>query len=125
MPNDPEYSSFQAGVRDHSYMYRVEYQRPLSSGLRDHNAPCAVCHVSTRGTVLMIPAKLTCPYLMTEHYTDHTATFECVDANPASVPESASNTNGGLFHHVEAGCNGMPCPPYDPAKELTCVECSK
>ena len=82
----------------------------------------------------MIPAKLTCPsgwtmeyygYLMTERLLHNIATFECVDANPMSVPESASNTNGGLFYHVEANCNGMPCSPYEPEKELTCVICSK
>ena len=134
MPNDPEYSTFQTGVQGKSYMYGVEYQSPLSSALHDHNVPCAVCHVSTRATVLMIPAKLTCPsgwtkeyygYLMTQKHDDNIATFECVDANPLSVAGSASNTNGGLFYHVEANCNGMPCPPYDPAKELTCVVCSK
>ena len=48
-----------AGYR--SYIYGVEYELPLSSALHDHNVPCAVCYVSTRATVLMIPGKLTCP----------------------------------------------------------------
>ena len=48
----------------------------LVSTLHDHNAPCAVCHVSTRVAVLMIPAWRHCPsqwtleytgYLMSEH----------------------------------------------------------
>ena len=29
------------------------------------------------------------------------------------------------FYHVEANCNGMLCPPYDPQKELTCAVCTK
>ena len=62
---------------------------------------------------------------MTQYYNDNTATFECVDANPESVPGSASYTNGGMFYNVEASCNRMPCPPYDPEKEPTCVVCSK
>ena len=38
---------------------------------------------------------------------------------------SASDVNGALFHHTEATCTGMPCPPYDPQKELTCTICTK
>ncbi|CAH3130106.1 unnamed protein product [Porites lobata] len=45
--------------------------------LHDHDAPCAVCFVESRGSMLMIPARNDCPsewteeyhgYLMTEHY---------------------------------------------------------
>ena len=82
----------------------------------------------------MIPAKTQCPsnwtleysgYLMSDHYTHHHTMYECVDKNPDSVPGSASNTGGALFYHVEANCNGMLCPPYDPQKELTCAICTK
>ena len=40
-------------------MYGVKYQLDSGSPLpaiHDHNVPCAVCHVSTRAAVLMIPA---------------------------------------------------------------------
>ena len=133
LPNDPEYTDFRTGVQDYSYIYGVEYEFPVVSGVKDHNAPCAVCYISTRTTVLMIPAKLTCPsgwtkeycgYLMTEWKGRSMGTFECVDINPASVPGSGADVSTGMFHHVEANCNGMPCPPYDPQKELTCVVCS-
>ena len=85
----------------------------------------------------MIPAKTHCPstwtleysgYLMTEARTwsDHFRTmYECVDKNPDSIPGSVSDANGALFYHVEANCNGMACPPYDPQKELTCAVCTK
>ena len=49
--------------------------------------------------------------------------FECVDKNPDSIPGSAPDVDGTLLNHVEASCTGMPCPPYDPQKELTCAVC--
>ena len=135
MPNDHEYSTFLEGKQNqYSYMYGVEYGHSLSSGLHDHNVPCAVCYASMRDSVVMIPAKLSCPsgwtkeyyeYLMSENHLHNIATFECVDANPESVPGSPSDTQGGILKPVEASCNGMPCPPYHPAKELTCVVRSK
>ena len=82
----------------------------------------------------MIPAKTQCPstwtleysgYLISEHYNHRRTMYECVDKNPDSVPGSASNTDGVLFYHAEATCNGMLCPPYDPQKELTCAVCTK
>ena len=108
-------------------------------GTHEHNLPCAVCLASTRETVLMIPAKTTCPtswtreyygYLMSErpiaggNYVHHCSTFECVDKGIEYIPGSHTNINGALFYHVEAYCNGMQCPPYDPQKELNCVVCT-
>ena len=146
MPNDPDYLAYQPGVQGWSYVYGAEYQ-PYSGGplqaVHDHNVPCAVCYASTRVAVTMIPAKTQCPstwaleysgYLMStntgnDHYrwnSHHYRTmFECVDKNPDSVQGSASDVNGAVFYHVEASCTGMPCPPYDPQKELTCVVCTK
>jgi len=85
----------------------------------------------------MIPAKTHCPSTWTLEYSgylrseairwrDHSRTmYECVDKNADSVPATISNTNGALFYHIEANCNGMACPPYDPQKELTCAVCTK
>ena len=57
MPLDPEYTlPYQAGVRDHNYVYGTEYESPMQDS-PDHNVPYAVCYVTTRETVLMIPAK--------------------------------------------------------------------
>ena len=75
----------------------VEYDGPIQTALYNHNVPCAVCHVSTRAAVLMIPAWRHCPsqwtleytgYLMTEHKDHNTATYECVDKDAESVPGS-------------------------------------
>ena len=139
MPDDPDYLSYQPGVQGYSYVYGTEYephQGPLKA-VHDHNVPCAVCYASTRVAVTMIPAKTQCPsnwtleysgYLMTEGraWSNHYRTmYECVDKNPDSVPGSAADTHGAFFYHVEANCNGMLCPPYDPQKELTCAVCTK
>ena len=61
------------------------------------------------------------------NYRGHRRTvFECVDRHPQSVPGSIANTDGALFYHVEVRCNhGIPCPPYDTQKEVTCVVCTK
>ena len=136
LPNNPEYGGSTPGVQGYSPIYGVEYElpngSPFSDSLHENNVPRAFCHVSTRSAVLMIPAWRHCPngwtveytgYLMSEYQVK--ATYECVDLNPQSVPGSHTDTDGGLFHHVEATCNGLPCPPYDPQKELTCAVCTK
>ena len=134
MPNDPEYSTYKSGVQGHSYVMGVEYDFPVKSSADNFDASCAVCHVPTRGAVMMIPAKLTCPtswtkeysgYLMSSYYTRKSATFECVDSSFEPIPGSGADTNPGIFYHVEAVCNGLSCPPYVAEKELTCVICTK
>ena len=88
MPNDPEYSlSYTPGEHGHSYVYGAEYEYPLVLGRFQHNVPCAVCNVPTKSTVIMIPAKTTCPsgwtreyygYLMSEYITERRTMYECV-----------------------------------------------
>ena len=82
----------------------------------------------------MIPARLSCPptwtleysgYLMTAYRSYHRRSAVCVDKDPEDVPGEAASTDGALFYHMEATCNGLDCPPYDPQKELTCVVCTK
>ena len=134
MPSDPEYTlRFRSGVQGYAYVYRTEYEAPVE-GLYHHNVPCAVCLAATRETVLMLPAKTSCPtswtkeyegYIMTDRHTHYKSTYECVDRSQASVYGSHTNTDGTLFYHVEvADCNGLQCPPYDPQKELTCAVCT-
>ena len=137
VPKVPKYSSYRSGVQGNSPLQGSEYELDGGSPLpnvHDHNVPCAVCYVSTRSVVYAVPARDDCPsgwtleykgYLMSEHYSHHRNTFECVDKNPESIPGSTANTDGALFYHVEATCNGLPCPPYDTQKELTCAVCTK
>ena len=142
LPEDPEYSTYTAEAQSaRAFLYGAEYQTggsyangPLRS-FHDHNVPCAVCYTATRETVVMIPARLSCPsswtreyygYLMAERFDHHRSTFECMDHSPQSVPGSIANTNGALFYHTEVKCNvGIPCPPYNTQKEVMCVICTK
>ena len=139
MPDD-DHMQYGSGVQEYSYMYGMEYaihsSQPLYS-VHNHNVPCALCYVATRDTVLMIPAKVHCPtnwtveytgYLMTEYYTHHRSTYECVDKDPESVPglDAYSGGDTAHFYHVEPNyCSGLPCSPYNAEKELTCVVCSR
>ena len=139
LPDDPEYSRYASGVQDYSPLRGAEYQsvtnQPFSSR-RGHNIPCAVCSISIRSKLLVIPAKLTCPTNWTTEYTgylmaaahDHNGRtlFECIDDQPESVPGlNAHDTNNTLYYHVEATCNSLSCPPYDSEKEVTCVVCTQ
>ena len=139
MPESPEYLSFTPGHPGGSPVYGVEYETggdypgPLAS-VDEHNVPCSVCSTTARVMVLMLPAKTQCPpswtleyngYLMTAHNTHHRTAFECMDKDPECIPGSAGNENGALFFHTEATCTGLPCPPYDTKKELTCAVCTK
>ena len=133
MPNDPEYSSNSVG----SYkMYGVEYiDHPIGNNINNHNAPCAVCYTSNRDTILMLPAKLTCPPNWTTEYSGYLMTedalrsqHECVDRNPESVPGYDTNRDPYEFFPVKVTCDnrGLSCPPYSTAnKALTCVVCSR
>ena len=142
MPHNPQYGQFAPGVQGYSPIHGTEYETFGSSPIAttyQHNAPCAVCYVSTRETALMLPARMECPtswtleysgYLMSTHKSSnggyhYRTMYECVDSNPDTIPGSSANTNGALFFHTEATCNGLPCGPYDPEKELTCAVCTK
>lgn len=141
MPEDPDYIQYTPGVQDWSPVHGAEYEvggayaSSRLGHLHNQNVPCAVCHAPTRVTALMIPAKTHCPqswtreyigYLMTEYKAggSYRTEFECVDKDAEAVPGGAANTNGAVFHFTEGTCNGLPCPPYDPQKELTCVVCT-
>ena len=138
MPEIPDYTlPFTPGVRGQGNIYGSEYETSNSplSGVYQHNVPCAVCYAASRGTVLMLPAKSECPsswtreyygYIVAQHSTSgQKSTYECMDKDPESIPGSAANINGASMHMFEATCTGLPCPPYDPEKELNCAVCTK
>ena len=138
LPNDPQYSQYSSGVDGFSPLTGVQYEAPVTTeplhNINYHNMPCAVCYTSSRVTVLMIPAKLTCPTNWTTEYTgyimaSHTChkgrlLYECIDQAPESVPGlNGFDSNNDIFRHVEATCNSFSCPPYD--AEVTCVVCTR
>ena len=136
LPMDPEYSptlTYRAGVGAQSPISGSEYENPLQ-GAHNHDAPCAMCYVSTRPTVVTIPGKASCPptwtreyygYLMAEHQRFQRSMFECVDAEQESLPGTQENADGALFYHVEVNCDNLPCPPYNDHQEMNCVVCTK
>ena len=78
---DPEYINYAPGVRGYSYVFGTEYWATANAApfqsLHNHNAPCSLCFVPSKGTVAMIPAKISCPsgwrkeyagYLMTSYH---------------------------------------------------------
>ncbi|XP_035687427.1 short-chain collagen C4-like [Branchiostoma floridae] len=141
LPKNPQWRAFTAGNQGYgAYMYGAEYQLSTANSpfqgasLLDHDVPCAVCHVASRGSKLMIPARLSCPsgwtreykgYLMTTGYTQYRSEFVCMDGEPETRPGGHGNHNGALFYLVEASCGSLPCPNYVQGRELTCVVCTK
>ena len=124
---------------DTGAIYGTEYEvntfNPFTNNLHDHDAPCAVCYVRSRGSQLMMPARNDCPsgwtkeyhgYLMTAHY-NHKSTrdYICVDREAEYVPGSQANQDGALLYLVQGNCGSLPCLPYVDGRELTCAVCSK
>ena len=65
LPSTPKYGKYKAGNQGTAWVYGAEYEvslfNPFEENLHDHDAPCAVCFVESRGSMLMIPARNDCP----------------------------------------------------------------
>ena len=141
LPRNPKYDKYQNGHQYAGYIYGTEYRvsqyngNPFDRNLHDHDAPCAVCFVESRASMLMMPARNDCPsgwteeyhgYLMSEYYGHkHSREFICVDGNPEYVPGSKDSKEGALLYPVEGVCGSLPCLPYVGGRELTCAVCTK
>ena len=141
LPNTPKYDRYSDGSQTAGYVYGTEYEvssysgYPLRRNLHNHEAPCAVCFVKSRGSMMMMPARNDCPsgwtkeyhgYLMTSYYGhNNQKDFVCVDKDPEYVPGSQKDMNGALLYHVEGQCGSLPCLPYVQYRELTCAVCTK
>ena len=119
-------------------MYGTEYEvhsfNPFTKNLNNHEAPCTVCYVKSRGSQLMMPARNDCPsgwteeyhgYLMASYYEYKRRDFICVDREAEYVPGSQADENGALLYLVEGVCGSLPCLPYVSGRELTCAICTK
>ena len=140
LPYDPEYLQVQPGEQGRAVIYSAEYETsgfPPLTQVYDHDIPCAVCRAARRGTMLMIPAKITCPtdwteeyqgYLFTAHYGHGGAKdYVCIDENAEARPDSSpGDQNGALLYPVEGRCapGHLPCRPYVSGDELSCVVCT-
>ena len=120
-------------------MYRAEYEvgsfNPFTNNLYNHDAPCVVCYVKSRVSLLMMPARNDCPsgwteeyhgYLMTERSTHKSSQdYICVDREAEYIPGSQANDDDALLYLVEGVCDSLPCLPYVGGRELTCAVCTK
>ena len=105
------------------------------NSINNHDAYCAVCHVSGRDTIQVIPATDQCTdnswtkeydgYLMTDN---SATTFTCVDKNMETIPNTGTPVdNAPVLRHIvvpsDLGKNINN--EYDSTKVLSCVVCSK
>ena len=140
LPNNPKYDRYDDGWQGTGAIYGTEYEvssfNPFTtSNLHNHDAPCAVCYVKSRGSQLMVPARNDCPsgwneeyhgYLMTAHYNHKSSRdFICVDREAEYVHGTQANQNGALLYLVQGSCGPLPCLPYVSGRELTCAVCTK
>ena len=121
-----------------------------NSDLLGKLAPCVVCHVTRRSSVIVIPALIHCPASWTVEYRgfmvssvadDRKSTsgvpldihkrssYLCWDdapnAGPPSTDESNPNPNRGLIIPVKVLCGSLPCNVYPNGQEVNCIVCSK
>ena len=143
LPLTPEFDEHQSGPDGgyRGYVYSAEYETanfPPFASKHQHDVPCAVCRANNRGSLVTIPAMMTCPsgwtkeyygYLMTSYHAYNKQDFACVDRFSDSVPGGDGNQNGALFYQVEVRCSSdagnLPCTSYTNGRELSCVVCTK
>ncbi|CAH3015054.1 unnamed protein product [Porites evermanni] len=78
IPKVPKYDQYKDCYQDHGgFVFGTEYKLSFKKNLHNHDAPCAVCYVESRGSMPMMPARNDRPsgwskeyhgYLVTEHY---------------------------------------------------------
>ncbi|XP_056002558.1 uncharacterized protein LOC125662613 [Ostrea edulis] len=139
LPHDPDNAShnFPTSLQSAAHVYGDEYEFTYGNIARDDDVPCAVCHLQSATSVLMIPAKTTCPsgwtmqyhgYLVTDNDDSgwHVTDFISLHGDPEYLTEGARqhNLNGHVLYPVAAVCGSLPCPPYKSGQYITCVVCS-
>lgn len=120
-----------------SHLYGTEYEFTYRKFAQDDDVPCAVCHVGTANSVLMIAAKSSCPSGWTRQYDGYLVSnshgsgrqpsdYVCIHNDSEYLTEGARqhNLNGHLFYPVQAICGSLPCPPYRNHQYITCVLCT-
>jgi len=126
-----EYELFNSG----QYHNNIFSEENAGGPLLDHPAPCAVCYVAGRSTVLMVPARTQCPDGWTPEYAGylgseisgcnrHRSNYICWDQAP-EVAVGGTDEDQAVIYPVEVQCGSLPCSVYISGRELTCVVCSK
>ena len=139
LPHNPDAAphDFPTSVDAVSYVYGSEYQFKYQNIAQDDDVPCAVCNVDTATSLLMIPAKSTCPTGWNMQYNGylvsnanranfHSFDYVCLhnDAEYLTEGSRQHNMNGHILYPVKAGCGSLPCPPYKHNQYITCVVCT-
>ena len=131
-----EYELFNSGHSFHNNIFSESNNG--GNPLLNSPAPCAVCYVGGRSTILMVPARTQCPdgwtmeyggYLVSQAHTYRTdsrkrSSYICWDEAP-EVAAGAKNQGHAVIYPVEVECGTLPCSVYHDRRELTCVVCSK
>lgn len=134
LPKDPEfYHAYVPGVQGYSTIAIAEYG--ANQGVNaEYEIPCAVC-MTTRHTLMTIPAKYSCPagwtreylgYLGSSRKNNHRVEYICMDYYAQNRGSNSDDYSVLDIVKVEIQCAySMPCPPYNNYKEVSCVVCSK
>jgi len=140
----PQWRSYISGHQTYTgSIYGVEYELYTGNNifsednaggpLFDKPAPCAVCYVAGRSSVLMVPARTQCPdgwateyagYLVSEVSFRRRSNYICMDEAP-EVAVGGTAQSQAVIHPVEVQCGSLPCSVYISGRELACVVCSK
>ena len=137
----PTWDVFSNANENGALVYGAEYETTaygLSTAmgaLNNNDVPCAVCLREGADVMIMQPGRNICPasfateyqgYLMSQHYTQTSSEFVCVDRTPAPTGASLDN-NGTLLYPTEAECGSLPClaGQYVQDRELTCSVCTR
>nr|XP_022305868.1 short-chain collagen C4-like [Crassostrea virginica] len=139
LPHNPDNAPHDFPIRQgsSSYIYGSEYQFNYRKFALDDDVPCAVCHVNTATSLIMIPAKSTCPAGWTMQYHGFLVSdanisgfllfdYVCLhnDAEYLTEGSRQHDQNGHILYPVQAGCGSLPCPPYKNDQYITCVVCT-
>ena len=122
-----EYELFNSGTTRNNIFSEENAGGPLL----DNPAPCAVCYVAGRSSVLMVPARTQCPdgwapeyagYLGSEMSTSprHRSNYICWDEAP-EVAVGGTAQSQAVIYPVEVQCGSLPCSVYISGRELACV----
>ena len=117
--NNVQLYDLNIGISDASVITAVEYESQtyglFPDNIDNKHAVCSVCDTESRGAVLTIPARTTCPSGWTKEYHGfmmtnldgkaHPTTYECVDASPEAMPIPSADSGGQLWF-VKIDCSG-------------------
>jgi len=149
LPEDPQWKAYVDGrqsavgtisgvenkLRNHGGHPVFSESNNGGNPLDNYPAPCAVCYVVGRSTILMVPARTQCPdgwtteyagYLVSEKQSSSRkrSSYICWDEAPEVTVGLRDQDQAEIFP-VEVKCGTLPCSVYIDGREATCIVCSK